>query len=1202
MNKSRKQIISLVSISIIFILTVLCGSSAIFAEGKSSEEKGPGYRDFNSRVKMNFNPNWKFYKGDVEGAEKPNFDDSDWETVSLPHTFNDVDTFNNYMEGGHNGERSMYTGKTWYRKEFDIDKEHKQKKVFIEFEAARQAADVYINGTKLEGKSENGFIPFGYDITPYLNKNGKGNVIAVMVDNSFPYLAEESEGDEGILSWHDSHWHPTHGGLYRNVYLHFTDKLHVTLPLYSFLETQGTYVHTANISENSADVTVEAEVYNEHKGKKKVEYIVEIVDHDGNIVETMKDSKRLNGGEKYIFSETGTVAEPHLWSPDYPYLYKAVTKLAVNNKIVDEYETTFGIRTWEFTNTQGFFINGNHVKLEGWGQKSTNEWAGLGSAFPDWMHDYTMKMMKDAGGNFVRWGHTAGSPTQIESADKYGIVTMQPGVDGEGSTVGGVYSDISYDIRSAAFRDMIIYYRNHPSILVWEGGNQSVPEKEAERMKEIIETWDPHGERNYAHRRSNSAMGKYIDLAIGTEGSWELRDSGIPVVEGEYNREEAPRRAWDRYTPGYEDFETAEGSAYNLTSEEFAVNQVKHYSKISNPAHSGGGNWIFSDSTSHGRVYSEVTRASGEVDAVRLPKEAYFATKAMFHDEPQIHIIGHWNYPEGTEKDVFVVSNAKKVELRINGESKGLGSKSFEHLFTFEDIAWEEGNIEAIAYDAEDNVIATQEKETAGEPVAVKLTPITGPEGLLADGSDILLIDAEVVDADGNRVPTYEGRIDFEMEGPGIWRGGYNSGKENSTNNEYLDIEAGINRVAVRSTLESGTITVTGKIEGLESDSVEVEANAVKIKAGQTTQLPVTPSYELPEEEPSFGDGPDEDVEDSDGTSKKVESQLITNFSYSGINEPYNVKANTQNGSNVYSDTNDTFTNLPIYLLGGEYIQVPNADKDYQALDLMHFTINEKADVYIAHDNRIETPAWLAEEYTNTNEEITLSNATYTLYKKTVESGTTLTLGGNKEGKTDTGNMYVVFAKETSKEGKIVYDTFDTQETGKFPVGWDVTEGLDTSVQIAETPSDTNKSLHFVDNNSSLGALSRITAIKNFSPITDNITIEWRVRANEVERAEMNLATRRSYAIKLNISNGSFHYIDSNGNENSIQRAEPKKWYTIKVVANASSGMYDLYIDDEQKLSDEKFTTPVEELSSILFMTGEESTADLNIDDLKVYK
>ncbi|MBS4208851.1 sugar-binding domain-containing protein [Bacillus sp. FJAT-50079] len=959
------------------------------------------------RLKSNFNAAWKFIKKDIKDAYEPSFNDSTWETVSTPHTFNDIDTFDNFMEGGHNGERNMYTGKSWYRKQFKIKEKYKDKKVFIEFEAVRQTADVYINGVKLAGKCENGFIPFGYDLTPHLYFGDQENLIAVMVDNTFPY---KSEGTDDVLSWHDSHWHPTHGGLYRNVYLAITDKLHITLPLYSFLESQGTYVHTSNITKDSADVTVEAEVFNEDSRSKFVDYIVEVVDRMGKVVLTMRDQKKVEAGEKFVFATTETLKNPHRWSPDYPYVYKVVTKLKVENKIVDEYVTPLGIRTFEFTNDQGFFINGRQMKLKGWGQKATNEWAGLGAAYPDWMHDHVIKLMKDAGGNFIRWGHVAGSPTHLKVADKYGMITLQPGVDGEGSTVGGVYSDVAYKIRASAFRDMVIYYRNHPSILSWEGGNQSVPVAEAETLKEIVQEWDRHGGRNYAHRRSDAAMDKFIDLSIGTEGSWELKGSGHPVVEGEYNREEAPRRVWDRYTPGYENYQTSPDSSYNLTAEDFAKNQASQFAKISAPEHCGGANWIFSDSTSHGRVHSEVARASGEVDGVMLPKEAYYAIKAIFRNDPQIYIIGHWNYPVGTVKDIYVMANGDRVEFFINEKSLGFGSKSDTYLFTFHDVAWQAGTIKAVAYNSDNEVIAIHEKKTTGAPVAVKLTAITGPEGLRADRSDVVLIDAEVVDIYGDRVSTFDGRIDFAITGPGIWRGGYNSGKEASTNHLHLEIEAGINRVAVRSTLVPGTITVTGQIKGLKSATINVMSHPVLIEDGLSVEMPLIPELVLTGVEPSIGEGPkDTRVK----RSKELQRQLIHDFSYSGIHCSNGVQVNVKNGDQIYSDQDFVFENLPDDLLGGEYIQVANEDASYQALDLMHFTIGNNANVYIAHDDRLERPQWLMEGFIDAEDGITINGSTHRVFSKTVNANTTLTLGGNQdhdEGKM--ANMYVMFAKE----------------------------------------------------------------------------------------------------------------------------------------------------------------------------------------------
>ncbi|WP_453992041.1 sugar-binding domain-containing protein [Bacillus nitroreducens] len=968
-------------------------------------EKDDSVRNYGN--KFNFNVGWKFKKSDVEGACQIDFDDSDWELVSAPHTFNDIDTFDNYMEGGHNGERSMFTGRTWYRKYFKLNQEDQDKKVFIEFEGIRQAADVYINGTKLAGKYENGFIPFGYDLTPHVHFGDEENVLAIMVDNTFPYKAE---GTDDVLSWHDSHWHPTHGGIYRNVFLHLKDRLHITLPLYSYLKTQGTYVYASNITENSAKVTVEAEVANEYDTNKEVHFIAEILDQDGVVIQTMEDKKQLQSGEMFVFKTSETVKNPHRWSPQYPYLYTVRTKLRLNEKTTDSVDTPLGIRTFEFTFDQGFFINGNKLKLKGWGQRPTNEWAGLGAAYPNWMHAFIFKQMKEAGGNMIRWGHSAGAPVDIELADKYGLITIQPGVDGEGSTVGGVYSDVSYKIRSDAYRDMIIYYRNHPSILIWEGGNQSVPDEEAQKLVEITREWDPHGARAYAHRRCDLTMEKYVDVSIGTEGSWELKSKGKPVVEGEYNREEAARRVWDRHTPGYENYKTADGSAYNLTSEEFARNQAKHFEKISHPAHGGGANWIYSDSTSHGRVYSEVSRVSGQVDAVMLPKEAYYATKAIYREDPQVHIIGHWNYPEGTVKDIYVMSNAEQVELFINGESKGFGKRDHTYLFTFENIKWKAGIIEAIAYDENAQIIAQQSKQTAGDPVAVKLMPITNIGGFKANGSDVLLVDAEVVDQEGNRVPTFEGRIDFYMEGPGIWRGGYNSGKEGSTNNTYLDIEAGINRVAIRSTLTPGQLKLIGEVQGLEKDALVVEVKAFPHVNGISKELPHYPVDSLGEE-PAIGDGPIENYQAFH--SETEDSELITDYSYSGIRETGGVKVNVGTGDRIYNDREYEFQFLAENLVGSDYLQLANDETNYKALDLIHFTVVKDASVLIAHDDRLSRPEWLMEDFEETKQKVLVHDTGHTVFKKQVKAGTTLTLGGNQDDSNiEDSNMYIVFVKE----------------------------------------------------------------------------------------------------------------------------------------------------------------------------------------------
>jgi beta-galactosidase len=356
--------------------------------------------------------------------------------------------------------------------------------------------------------------------------------------------------------------------------------------------------------------------------------------------------------------------------------------------------------------------------------------------------------------------------------------------------------------------------------VIWEGGNQKVTREHARELRRLMDRYDPHGGRAYAHRRPDAVTAEFMDVQIGTEGGREIET--LPVVEGEYDREESPRRVWDDFSPPYFGYPEAKGQTYQLTSEQYAVGQVAHFvKKLGVAGSSGGANWIFSDSTSGGRVAVEVARASGEVDGVRLPKEAYFVCRVLFGDPPRVHVVGHWSYPAGTVKTVYVVANAEEVELRVNGRSLGRATPFDHYLFTFPDVAWEAGEIEAVAL-VGGKEVARQVKRTAGPPVSLRLTPVTGPGGLRADGSDVLLVDVEAIDASGERVPTFEQRADFELEGPGVWRGGYNSGKLGSINHRDLVLEAGINRVAIRSTLEAGPVTLRATSHGLEPATLTV--------------------------------------------------------------------------------------------------------------------------------------------------------------------------------------------------------------------------------------------------------------------------------------------------------------------------------------------------------------------------------------------
>jgi beta-galactosidase len=951
------------------------------------------------RLTLNFNPDWKFIKADPSGAFRSDFDDTSWTNVSAPHTFNDTDTFDDWVIPTHIGETNQWAGRTWYRKSFSLPESFKGKRIYIEFEAVRQVAEVYLNGIAL-GTNRTGFIPFGFDLTPHLRFGNTANVLAVMADNRFTLETDMAKIALTELPWNSPHWHPAHGGIYRNVYLHVMDPLHITLPLYSNLKTFGPYIYASDISEKSAQIHCEVPVQNLRKGTADVEAQVEIFDRDGKSVLTLKQTKSVGAGAQEILKASATLTEPQLWEPAYPYVYKAVCSLRADGEIIDTSEVPVGVRSVRWDAKSGFYINGHHLKLHGWGQKPTSEWPGLGAAQPDWMHYYTLELMKEAGGNFVRWGHCAGAPADLASTDRLGIIVEQPGVDGEGDAVGDAWK-----LRASAFRDMLVYYRNHPSILVWEGGNQKVTREHARELRAHVDALDPKGGRAFTFRRADETTGEVMDIDLGTEGGRQV--PRLPVVEGEYNREESPRRVWDAFSPPKFGYPEAKGQTYQLTSEQYAVNQISQYmSKLGKPYHCGGANWIFSDSTSGGRVGCEVARTSGEVDGARLPKEAFYVCQAMFRNDPQVHIIGHWTYPEATKKTVYVASNCEDVELFLNGKSLGQGKVSDRYLFTFPNISWQPGELKAVAYRSSKPVVS-QSKHTVGSPVAVRLTSIAGPAGFQANGSDVALVDVEVVDEKGERCPTFQQRVDFDFEGPGVWRGGYNSGKTNSINNRFLDVECGINRVAIRSTRTAGTMTLAARCGNLKPASITLTSQSVPVENGFIQERPPIPTL-AKLTQPSV----EERQDDPKLQLAAPAGRCVKTFSYSGPTGTVCVQRDAHEGAQIYTDRDFTFKGLPELLLGSDWIQTANADKLYSAVDLIEVAAGEESVVYIAHDDRLPRPAWLQRLFTPTDTNLDVQGKTMKLFERRVHGGESLTLGSNTEDRRlKSCNMYVVFVK-----------------------------------------------------------------------------------------------------------------------------------------------------------------------------------------------
>jgi hypothetical protein len=417
-------------------------------------------------------------------------------------------------------------------------------------------------------------------------------------------------------------------------------------------------------------------------------------------------------------------------------------------------------------------------------------------------------------------------------------------------------------------RDAIIYNRNNPSIFFYEGGNKGIVDDHMKDLKQVRDQYDPHGGRAIGAREMlSSSVAEY-----GGEMLYVDKSAGKPLWAHEYSRDEGSRLFWDQNSPPYHQ----DSPLYNRNQDSYAIENVRRWydywsarpgtgTRVS----AGGAKIIFSDSNTHFRGDNNYRR-SGAVDALRLPKEAYFANQVMWDgwvdvERPGIHLIGHWNYAPGTVKPIYVVSSAQRVELKLNGRSLGDGARSSEFLFTFDKVAFEAGTLQAIGYDEKGKEVARTELRTVGAPVALRLTPHTAPGGLRADGADMALVDVEVVDAQGNRCPTALNRVHFSLTGPAEWRGGIAQGsarpmpvnaapndnkglsttpptpllhEDNYILAKTLPVENGVNRVLLRSQTTAGTIVLTAEAAGLKPASIELVSRPVPTTDGLSTFVP----------------------------------------------------------------------------------------------------------------------------------------------------------------------------------------------------------------------------------------------------------------------------------------------------------------------------------------------------------------------------
>lgn len=813
----------------------------------------------NKRTKYNFNSCWLLHVGDDKGNNAgfhtASLNDKSWKEITLPRAFNEDEAYRVAID-----EHTDTI--TWYRKHFRLPKAAKGQKIFLEFEGIRFGGEFWINGRSV-GLHENGVMAFGLDITDFVNYGGD-NVIAARIDNSWRY---RERATNSTYQWNDRNFNANYGGIPKNVYLHVTPRLYQTLPLYSNLKTTGAYVYAReiNIGKKNALICAESEVRNEHPAEKEFSYEVIIEDMDGNTVKKITGPAiKIKAGDTQTVKAGERVEDLNFWSWGYGYLYNVYTILKVNGIPEDVVKTRTGFRKTAFRDGL-ITLNDRVIQVKGYAQRTSNEWPSVGLSVPAWLSDFSNRLVVEGNGNLVRWMHVAPWKQDVESCDRVGLMQAMPAGDAERDVTGR-----RWELRVDLMRDAIIYNRNNPSIIFYECGNESISEEHMAEMKAIRDQYDPYGGRAIGSREMlDSQVAEY-----GGEMLYINKSARLPMWATEYCRDEALRKYWDNYSDPYHKngegskyrkptaavqvVQNNDASSYNRNQDSFFIETIVRwydYFRVrpgtGKRVSSGGANIIFSDSNTHYRG-AENYRRSGEVDPMRIAKDAFYAHRVMWNgwvdiEKHETYICGHWNYQEALEssgggfkgvKDVLVASTGDKVELFVNGKSQGTGKRDYHFLFTFENVKYEPGTIEAVSYDAAGRELSRAKKETAGKPEKIALKLMQAPDGFKADGADLAMVEIEVVDKDGRRCPLANNMISFDLQGPAEWRGGIAQGKEgNYILEKTLPVECGINRVLIRSAQKAGKITLTASADGLTGASLTFKSVAFDEKNGLSAYI-----------------------------------------------------------------------------------------------------------------------------------------------------------------------------------------------------------------------------------------------------------------------------------------------------------------------------------------------------------------------------
>jgi len=716
------------------------------------------------------------------------FDDSKWRRLDLPHDWAVELPFvrdNDLQSHGYKplGRRYPETSIGWYRRVFDIPKEDEGRRIAVDFDGAFRSTLVFLNGSFL-GRNDNGYTPFRFDLTDFLNYGGK-NYLVARLDASF--------GDG---------WFYEGAGIYRHVWLTKTDALHLGL--------WDSYIRS-EVNPNAATLELGTVVQNENRNAKDCQVRWQVFDAAGKIVATAEaPTQAIMPDSSASFTARAVVEAAALWSPDTPHLYTAVVTVESEREQRDGERVSFGLRTAAFDADKGFFLNGKPLKIKG--TCNHQDHAGVGAALPDRLQFYRIAVLKEMGCNAVRTSHNMPTPEWVEACNRLGMMMMCETRSMSSSAEGVAQLEL-----------MIKRYRNSPAIVLWSMGNeeftlQSTPQGERVLREMVARTHELDPTRPCT-AAVNGGFESHFSDALDVMGfnyhldapdGWHQAHPTKPCVGTETASTVATRGIYS--TDKLRNWV----SAYDLNYPPWAETAERWWKfYAAREWLAGGFAWTGFDYRGEPTPYGwpSINSQFGIVDMCGFPKDNFYYYQAWWRSEPLLHLFPHWNWEgrEGETISVWVHSNLDSVELFLNGKSQGS-----QKVQPFTHVAWkinyQPGVLEARGT-KNGKVVLVEKRETSGNPVAIRLTADRAE--INADGEDLALIHVAVLDKDGREIPTADMTIRFTVAGEGnlIGVGNGDPNCQESDKDSRRSLFNGLAQVIVQSSRTPGTIAVEATAE-----------------------------------------------------------------------------------------------------------------------------------------------------------------------------------------------------------------------------------------------------------------------------------------------------------------------------------------------------------------------------------------------------